>query len=480
MDQSARHGAHEHHHEPMPTSGRALSAVSLSATLHCLTGCAIGEVLGMVIGTSLGFSELGTIALAVALAFFFGYTLTSIPLLRSGLALSAVVPIALAADTFSITVMEIVDNAIMLIVPGAMESGVGDVLFWGALSFALVVAGLIAFPVNRWLIARGKGHTAVHNTGIHGGPNVKVVGAVVAVMAVFGTTVLALEAFDSDDEGHGAGHSAAQEKPMPAHAEETTEPDAVRGVEASSDGMTLRLDHDQLPRGRRAEFAFTIEGDGGVPVTDFEVEHERRLHLIVVRRDMQGFQHLHPRMSTDGRWSTPITLRESGRYRVFADFKRDGTNYTLAEDLEVPGDWDEQTYPNAWDRARTDTGYTVDLETPGVAAGEPSELQFQVVRGTEYVEVEPYLGADGHLVALREGDLAYLHVHPTGAGHGAAEERGGEGETGGHAEESEHGEPVLPISFETTFPTEGRYALFLQFKDAGKVHTAHFGTEVGA
>src|SRR5829696_4712200 len=141
------------HHE-LPTSGAALNAVALSATLHCLTGCAIGEVLGMIIGTALGFSDLATIALAVALAFLFGYTLTSIPLFRAGLALSAIVPIALAVDTFSIAVMEIVDNAIMLSIPGAMESGVGDVLFWGALSVALAVAGVVAFPVNRWLITR--------------------------------------------------------------------------------------------------------------------------------------------------------------------------------------------------------------------------------------------------------------------------------------------------------------------------------------
>ena len=177
----------------MPTSGRALTGVALSATLHCLTGCAIGEVLGMIIGTALGFSDLATIALAVVLAFFFGYALTSLPLLRAGLALSAVVPIALASDTLSIAVMEIVDNAIVLTIPGAMEAGVGDVLFWGALSVALVIAGLFAFPVNRWLIARGKGHAVVHETGIHGGPSPKLVGAIAVVAAVFGTAVLIAE-----------------------------------------------------------------------------------------------------------------------------------------------------------------------------------------------------------------------------------------------------------------------------------------------
>ncbi len=145
-------------------------SVALSATLHCLTGCAIGEITGMVVGTALGFSEWGTVALAVALAFLFGYALTSLPLLRAGLALGAVIPIALASDTISIAVMEVVDNAIMLAVPGAMEAGLTNTLFWGSLSVALVVAGAVAMPVNRWLLARGKGHAVVHETGIHGGP----------------------------------------------------------------------------------------------------------------------------------------------------------------------------------------------------------------------------------------------------------------------------------------------------------------------
>ncbi|HEV2999281.1 MAG TPA: DUF4396 domain-containing protein [Solirubrobacteraceae bacterium] len=216
MDAHAQHAHHGDHggHGPLPSSGRALDGVALSATLHCLTGCAIGEVLGMVIGTAAGFSDLGTIALAVALAFLFGYLLTSWPLLRGGLALSAVVPIALASDTASIAVMEIVDNLIMLAVPGAMEAGAGDLLFWGALSVALVVAGFFAFPLNRWLIARGKGHAAVHETGIHGGPPVRLVGAIAVAAAIFGTAVLLAEAFDGDGGGDG-GHDAALVAPAP-------------------------------------------------------------------------------------------------------------------------------------------------------------------------------------------------------------------------------------------------------------------------
>jgi hypothetical protein len=190
MDAHTADDHHAHHHHEMPTEGRALTAMAVSATLHCLTGCAIGEVAGVAIGTALGFSDGGTIALAVALAFTFGYLLTSLPLLRAGLALSVVIPIALASDTLSIATMEVVDNAILLIIPGAMDAGLGDILFWGSLSFALAVAFVVTVPVNRWLLARGKGHTAVHETGIHGGPPANVVGAITLAAFVFGLIVL--------------------------------------------------------------------------------------------------------------------------------------------------------------------------------------------------------------------------------------------------------------------------------------------------
>ena len=146
----------------------SLNRTALSATLHCLTGCAIGEVLGMVIGTALGWGNVATIALAVVLAFFFGYSLTMVPLLRSGLALATTLPLAFASDTLSITVMEIIDNAVMLVVPGAMEAGLGSFLFWGSLAFALAVAFVAAYPVNRYLISRGRGHAVVHEYH-HGG-----------------------------------------------------------------------------------------------------------------------------------------------------------------------------------------------------------------------------------------------------------------------------------------------------------------------
>jgi hypothetical protein len=160
------HAGHVHHaHGAHPE--QSLNRVAFAATWHCLTGCAIGEVLGVMIGTALGWGNLPTIVLAIVLAFFFGYSLTMMPLLRAGLAFGAAVPLALASDTLSITVMEIVDNLIILIIPGAMAAGLGDILFWGSLAFSLVVAFMAAFPVNRWLISRGKGHAVIHAHHAH-------------------------------------------------------------------------------------------------------------------------------------------------------------------------------------------------------------------------------------------------------------------------------------------------------------------------
>jgi hypothetical protein len=163
------HHDHSHHNHAGHGSHavQSLNRLAFSATVHCLTGCAIGEVLGMVIGTALGWGNVATIVLAVLLAFLFGYALTMIPLLRSGLALGAAAKLAFAADTISITIMEIVDNAIMLVIPGAMDAGLDSLLFWGSLVVALVIAGIVAFPVNRWLIARGRGHAVVHGHHRH-------------------------------------------------------------------------------------------------------------------------------------------------------------------------------------------------------------------------------------------------------------------------------------------------------------------------
>jgi uncharacterized protein DUF4396 len=140
----------------------SLNQLAFSATGHCLTGCAIGEVLGLIIADALGWGNVASIALAVVLAFFFGYSLTMVPLLRADVALASAIPLAFASDTLSIAVMEIVDNLIMLVIPGAMEAGPLDLLFWGSLAVALAIAFVVAFPVNRYLISRGKGHAVVH------------------------------------------------------------------------------------------------------------------------------------------------------------------------------------------------------------------------------------------------------------------------------------------------------------------------------
>lgn len=158
-----QHQHHGHGHSDASADiAPSLNRLALSATIHCLGGCAIGEVLGMVMGTALGWSAGATVVLAVLLAFLFGYLLTMVPLLRTGLGLGAALGLALASDTASITIMEIVDNAIMLFIPGAMEAPLTSPLFWGSLSFALLVAGAMAYPVNRWLIQRNRGHALVH------------------------------------------------------------------------------------------------------------------------------------------------------------------------------------------------------------------------------------------------------------------------------------------------------------------------------
>ena len=162
-----RHAHHDAARAEAHAAGISLNRLAFTATVHCLSGCATGEVLGLVIGTALGWATVPTIALAVALAFLFGYAFTMIPLLRAGLAFGAVLKLALAADTVSVLIMEIVDNAIMLVIPGAMDAGLDSALFWGSLAVALLIAGTVAFPVNRWLIARGKGHAVVHQHHQH-------------------------------------------------------------------------------------------------------------------------------------------------------------------------------------------------------------------------------------------------------------------------------------------------------------------------
>ena len=188
----------------------------------------------------------------------------------------------------------------------------------------------------------------------------------------------------------------------------------------------------------------------GQTVRDFDVEHTKRMHLIVVRRDMSGFQHLHPIQGRDGTWSVPVTLRDAGTYRVFADFAVDGVPYTLADEVTVDGEVSTRPLPAPARRIDVD-GLRVSLTEGATKAGAESELAFAVTRNGKPVVIRDYLGAKGHLVALRQGDLAFLHVHP--------DER--------------------RLKFMATFPNAGRYRLFLQFQtDDGRVHTAAFTQEV--
>ena len=160
---TAVHATHHHHHAPQNHDHTpSLTGMAVTATLHCLTGCAIGEILGLVIATSLGWGNASSIALAVLLAFVFGYGFTLVPLIRAGMTVGAAASVALAADTISIIVMEILDNATMLVIPGAMDAGITDVLFWASLALSFVVAFAVTVPVNRWLISRGRGHAVVH------------------------------------------------------------------------------------------------------------------------------------------------------------------------------------------------------------------------------------------------------------------------------------------------------------------------------
>ena len=235
------------------------------------------------------------------------------------------------------------------------------------------------------------------------------------------------------DEGHGA---------MAA--------DPVRGLAVAENDLRLVVANPDFARGETRQLRFRIVDKRGEIVRDFDVEHTKRMHLIVVRRDLTGFQHLHPTQSADGAWSTQLRLDEAGSYRVFADFSHDGEATTLASDLRVDGVTDLVTLPKPAAEAASDGGYTVRIDESTAHAGEETAIRFTVLRDGKPVKVEPYLGANGHLVALREGDLAFLHVHPMAG----------------------------TTEFESTFPTVGRYRLFLQFKHEGRVHTAAFTQEV--
>ena len=263
-----------------------------------------------------------------------------------------------------------------------------------------------------------------------------------ALVAVFGIAAVAGSAAEpkthkTTAEAHGGDGMGMSHEPA--------------GLAIADDGYRLAVADPTLPASQRQTLRFQVLDDQGRPVRSFEQEHGARLHLIIARRDLSGYQHLHPRLNkTDGTWSIPLTLPDPGAYRAYADFHTEGKALTLGADLLVPGDFEPRALPPAVEDASTD-GYDVHL-----TEATPGELHFTVSRGgRDVTDIQPYLGARGHLVALREGDLAYLHVHP-----------------------NEGPSPGAGVSFEAEFPSAGRYRLYLQFKHAGRVHTAEFTREV--
>ena len=240
-------------------------------------------------------------------------------------------------------------------------------------------------------------------------------------------------------EGHG-GHAGAHGTPG--------------GLSVSAGGYTLEARPTVFEVGREEAFGVRIVDRAGREVRDLDEQHEQLMHLIVVRRDLSHYQHLHPSLDEDGSWSVPLTLPVPGVYRAFVDFSVNGEPLTLGVDLTAPGDLRVDPLPGPTNAVRIEDGYEVVLEAETPTADARSLLRFRIERGGREIEdLEPYLGAMGHLVALREGDLAYLHVHPTG---GAGTQ----------------------IEFHTEFPSQGRYRLFLQFAHAGVVRTAAFTVEI--
>jgi hypothetical protein len=265
---------------------------------------------------------------------------------------------------------------------------------------------------------------------------------------VFAGAALAGAAIDPDpgtetDTGGTAGHAGKATSTHSASA-------PAKGLAQSGDGLRLVLDDAARATGSQS-LRFRIVDESGATVRDFDVEHARRMHLIVARRDLSGFQHLHPEQTADGAWEVRLRLAHAGSYRVFADFSSGGESHTLGTDLQIDGRFEAEPLPPPAATAVSDGGYEVRLDDAG------GDVRFTVFEdGRQVRDIEPYLGARGHLVALREGDLAYLHVHPESEATAGSD-----------------------IRFGVEYPSEGRYRLFLQFKLDGGVHTAAFTREIG-
>ena len=288
-----------------------------------------------------------------------------------------------------------------------------------------------------------------------------VLGGALAVGAAVGP-VVGITAAAPEHQADTADHPAAGAGHDDGGTPQATAAPVAAGLAISQDGYAFTPETTSLTPGRQQDFRFRITGRDGQPVRDYVKEHDKDLHLILVRRDLSGFQHLHPTMAPDGTWSIPLTVAEAGEYRAFADFApAGGQGLTLGVDLHAPGDYAPEPLPAPARTAEVD-GYRVEL-SGRLVAGEASDLTLTVSRASGPVtDLEPYLGAYGHLVALRDGDLAYLHVHP----HGATGDR------------TTRAGPT--IGFTAEVPSAGTYRLYLDFKHDGVVRTAEFTATTGA
>jgi uncharacterized cupredoxin-like copper-binding protein len=298
-DQHASHGTTHHGaDDAAPAMGGGINAMAASATLHCLTGCAIGEILGLIIGTALGLSNVATIALAIGLAFLFGYALSTLPLLRAGLGFFGALGIVLAADTLSIATMELVDNAVMAAIPGAMEAGLSNPVFWLAMMLALTTAFIAAYPVNRYLLSRGKGHALTHHY-MHGAqpadwrrfiPSLGT-GALAAVIVAFmlgGLVVAATSGLDTG--GHSADAEDSRTVDVTMTDRLTFEPSEI----TVAPGETVRFVvtnageavHEFLIGDEAAQAAFEAEMSGGE-----EMDHDTRSGVSVDPGQTETFEY---------------------------------------------------------------------------------------------------------------------------------------------------------------------------------------------
>ncbi|GGT02378.1 hypothetical protein ACFFV7_26975 [Nonomuraea spiralis] len=288
---------------------------------------------------------------------------------------------------------------------------------------------------------------------------------VLGLAVVFGGALGAGKAVGPVGTPPAADHAAmTAQAPADGHGEHATQQvksDTPGGLQVSQNGYTFTPLTTALKPGEPTDFRFAVTGPDGKPVTDYQVQHDKKLHFIVVSRDLGSFQHVHPEMAADGVWSVKVTFPEAGGYRAFADFAPTGGEaLTLGADVAVAGDYQPKPLPET-SRTATVDGYTVTLDGD-LTPGRTSKLTLKVSKdGQPVTDLQPYLGAYGHLVALRAKDLAYLHVHPDG--------EPGDGKT----------KPGPEIVFYAQVPSTGDYRLFLDFQHGDEVRTADFTLGAG-